>query len=92
MKYVSTLWICIFLLIGGCNSGGGIGGDADDQASLVRLLLYSNEWDVEAIIADRSAEAFDRDPARNHKALPASCRDGQLSALAPPDNRFCDLN
>lgn len=48
-----------------------IGGDADDQASLVRFLLYSNEWDVEAIIADRSAEAFHRDGARDHKGLQA---------------------
>jgi hypothetical protein len=29
------------------------GGDPDDEASLVRFLLYSNEWDVEGIIADR---------------------------------------
>jgi hypothetical protein len=48
-----------------------IGGDADDQASLVRFLLYSNEWDVEAIIADRSADAFHRDGARDHKGLRA---------------------
>ena len=48
-----------------------IGGDADDQASLVRFLLYSNEWDVEAIIADRSAAAFHRDAARDHRGLRA---------------------
>lgn len=48
-----------------------IGGDADDQASLIRFLLYCNEWDVEAIIADRSAEAFHRDGARDHKGLQA---------------------
>src|SRR5262245_21506616 len=29
------------------------GGDPDDEQSLVRFLLYSNEWDVEGIIADR---------------------------------------
>jgi hypothetical protein len=29
------------------------GGDPDDQASLVRFLLYANEWDVEGLIADR---------------------------------------
>ncbi len=29
------------------------GGDPDDQASLVRFLMYANEWDVEGIIADR---------------------------------------
>jgi hypothetical protein len=48
-----------------------IGGDADDQASLVRFLLYSNEWDVEGIIADRDAATFDRDPVRNHLGLKA---------------------
>ena len=29
------------------------GGDPDDEGSLVRFLLYSNEWDIEGIIADR---------------------------------------
>ena len=29
------------------------GGDPDDQASLVRFLMYSAQWDVEGIIADR---------------------------------------
>ncbi len=57
-----------------------IGGDADDQASLVRFLLYANEWDVEGIIADRHASAFHRDPSRDHKGLAA--RDGHELALA----------
>jgi len=48
-----------------------IGGDADDQASLVRFLLYANEWDVEGIIAERSAAKFNTDPVRNHLGLPA---------------------
>lgn len=30
------------------------GGDPDDEQSLVRLLLYVNEWDVEGIIANRA--------------------------------------
>lgn len=30
------------------------GGDPDDEQSLVRFLLYCNEWDVEAIIANRA--------------------------------------
>ena len=30
MKYISTILIFIFLIIGGCNSGGGSGGDADE--------------------------------------------------------------
>ncbi len=29
------------------------GGDPDDEQSLVRYLLYTNEWDVEGIIANR---------------------------------------
>src|SRR5262245_43747720 len=31
------------------------GGDPDDEQSLVRFLLYTNEWDVEGIIANREA-------------------------------------
>jgi hypothetical protein len=30
------------------------GGDPDDEQSLVRFLVYANEWDVEGIIANRS--------------------------------------
>jgi hypothetical protein len=30
------------------------GGDPDDEQSLVRFLLYGNEWDVEGIIANRA--------------------------------------
>jgi hypothetical protein len=30
------------------------GGDPDDEQSLVRFLLYSNEWDVEGIICNRA--------------------------------------
>ena len=29
------------------------GGDPDDEQSLVRFLLYTNEWDVEAVITNR---------------------------------------
>src|SRR5690554_1400498 len=29
-----------------------IGGDPDDQQSLVRLLLYSNEFDIEGIVVE----------------------------------------
>ena len=31
------------------------GGDPDDEQSLVRWVLYTNEWDVEAVIANRAA-------------------------------------
>jgi hypothetical protein len=30
------------------------GGDPDDEQSMVRFLLYANEWDVEGIIANRA--------------------------------------
>lgn len=30
-----------------------LGGDPDDEQSMVRFLLYVNEWDVEGIIANR---------------------------------------
>ena len=29
------------------------GGDPDDEQSLVRFLLYANEWDIEGIVANR---------------------------------------
>jgi len=42
------------------------GGDPDDEQSLVRFLLYANEWDVEGIIANRSEarERENRNPER----------------------------
>jgi len=36
------------------------GGDPDDEQSLVRFLLYSNDWDVEGIICNRP-QARDRE-------------------------------
>src|SRR5436305_7485284 len=36
------------------------GGDPDDEQSLVRFLLYADEWDVEGIIANRP-KARDRE-------------------------------
>lgn len=57
-----------------------IGGDADDQASFVRFLLYSNEWDVEGVIADRPAATFHKDPVRDHLGLPV--KNGHELALA----------
>lgn len=42
------------------------GGDPDDEQSLVRLLLYANEWDIEGIIANRSRarDGENRNPKR----------------------------
>ena len=57
-----------------------IGGDADDQASLIRFLMYSPEWDVEGIIADRPAKKFNTDGARNHLGL--DVKDGYELTLA----------
>ena len=34
------------------------GGDPDDEQSLVRFLLYVNEWDVEGIIVNRADARF----------------------------------
>src|ERR1041384_7426083 len=42
------------------------GGDPDDEQSLVRFLLYVNEWDVEGIIASRARarDGENRNPER----------------------------
>lgn len=42
------------------------GGDPDDEQSLVRFLLYANEWDVEGIIASRpkARDGENRNPER----------------------------
>jgi hypothetical protein len=42
------------------------GGDPDDEQSLVRFLLYANEWDVEGIIANRphARSGENRNPER----------------------------
>lgn len=39
-----------------------LGGDADDQATLVRFLLYANEFDVEGIILSRPKNKYGTDP------------------------------
>jgi Protein of unknown function (DUF1593) len=43
------------------------GGDPDDEQSLVRFLLYSNEWDVEGIIANRlvARDGENKNPVRD---------------------------
>lgn len=42
------------------------GGDPDDEQSLVRFLLYANEWDIEGIIANRptARPGENRNPVR----------------------------
>ena len=52
---------CLLALAGSAAGGDRLrlvietdaGGDPDDEQSLVRFLLYANEWDVEGIIANR---------------------------------------
>src|SRR5262245_61329081 len=43
-----------------------VGGDPDDEQSLVRFLLYTNEWDVEGIICNRpkARDGENRNPER----------------------------
>src|SRR5215207_8225804 len=43
------------------------GGDPDDEQSLVRFLVYANEFDVEGIIANRAVarEGENRNPVRD---------------------------
>lgn len=47
------------------------GGDPDDEQSLVRFLLYANEWDVAGIIANRpqARDGENRNPARTGPAI-----------------------
>lgn len=40
-----------------------IGGDPDDQQSLIRLLVYSNEFEIEALIASASGTRGELDEA-----------------------------
>jgi CubicO group peptidase (beta-lactamase class C family) len=49
------------------------GGDPDDEQSLVRFLVYTNEWDVEGIIANRP------------RARDAKQRGTNATLLASPD-------
>ncbi len=39
-----------------------LGGDSDDQATLIRFLLYSNQLDIKGIILSRSNAEFQNDP------------------------------
>lgn len=43
------------------------GGDPDDEQSLVRFLLYANEWDVQGMIANRAKarEGENKNPVRD---------------------------
>src|SRR5262245_957431 len=47
------------------------GGDPDDEQSLVRFLLYVNEWDIEGIIANRptARDKENKNPERTGLAI-----------------------
>lgn len=56
------------------------GGDPDDEQSLVRFLLYTNEWDVEGILCTRPETK--RDENRNQEATGLEIVRRQLKAYA----------
>jgi hypothetical protein len=69
------------------------GGDPDDEQSLVRFLLYANEWDVEGIIANRptARDGENLNPVRDGLGIVRRMLDayGQVQAnLALHDKRF----
>jgi Protein of unknown function (DUF1593) len=69
------------------------GGDPDDEQSLVRFLLYANEWDVEGIIAnrDKARDGENRNPVRDGLGIVRRQLEayGQvLSRLRENDARF----
>mgnify|MGYP005862837907 CR=1 FL=1 len=66
--------VCVCLLMATAAMGDGrlrvifetdAGGDQDDQASLVRLLMYSNDFDIQGIIAERHPSQYGKDGAFN---------------------------
>lgn len=69
------------------------GGDPDDEQSMVRFLVYANEWDVEGIIANRPAarDGENRNRVRDGLGIVRAMIDayGQCHArLAEHDRRF----
>jgi hypothetical protein len=77
---------------GGAASGGDarlrlmietdIGGDRDDQASLIRFMLYANEFDVEGILIDRHPDQFQKDGATQNPTGAASSLEMAMDYLA----------
>jgi hypothetical protein len=67
MNQIPVLALSLILFLAGFTAEAGAnerlrvlietdaGGDPDDEQSLVRFLLYCNEWDVEGIICNRAA-------------------------------------
>ena len=66
------------------------GGDPDDEQSLVRFLLYCNEWDVEAIIANRAEASTGRESQPAPHRLRHRPRDDRCVRPVPPQARQHD--
>lgn len=71
------------------------GGDPDDEQSLVRFLLYTSEWDVEGIIANRplAREGENLNEARTGLAIVGRLLDAYAACyprLREHDSRFPD--
>src|SRR5262245_8969799 len=69
------------------------GGDPDDEQSIVRFLLYANEWDVEGIIANRpkARDGENKNPVRDGLGIVRRMIDayGQVQPnLLKHDKRF----
>src|SRR4051812_27700108 len=69
------------------------GGDPDDEQSLVRFLLYCDEWDVEGIIAPRPAarDAENLNPVRTGLGIVQAILDAYAqcySTLVQHDPRY----
>ena len=57
------------------------GGDPDDEQSLVRFLLYTNEWDVEGILCTRPQTK--RDENRNKERRGSTSFAGSSRRMPP---------
>ena len=99
MKY----WIVLFCLLAGLCSGQesrlrliietDAGGDPDDEQSLVRFLVYVNEFEVEGIIANRpvARDGENKNPVRDGLGIVRALVNayGQCySALVQHDPRY----
>ncbi len=60
-----------------------IGGDPDDQQSMVRLLLYANEFEIEALIASASGTRGELKKAVTRPDLILEIIDGYYGDTGP---------
>ncbi|MFO0945209.1 MAG: DUF1593 domain-containing protein [Planctomycetota bacterium] len=69
------------------------GGDPDDEQSLIRFLLYANEWDIEGIIANRprARDGENKNPQRTGLGIVQQLVDAYgacLPNLVQHDSRY----